>query len=584
MSPRQAEARGIGSEEIPPLSSSRLLRRTVAVVAPLLGLALLVYIIIFPVGYAIRQSFGDSGFTLQGYRQLPDLVDFGKVIPTTLIVSLTAVTVAVVLGSLGAWLIERTDMPGRRFLAYVPMLPLLMSPVIVAIGFVYLLDPRAGYLNALIRRVTGLGGADEGPINIYSTPMVGLLIGLYSASYVFPIVRAALVSIDGSFEEAARVSGSGRLRTLVFVTLPLVRPAMLAGGLLALVVAVAEFSIPSILGTRANVDVVSTEIYRLAKGYPVNAASATALSSGVIAVCLLALIPVYVSLGRTYRFEAVGSRGHSSRVKLGRLRWPAHVMMLVWMFVICVGPLVAVALAAFTKFWQPHLATEDFTFAHMSSILHDSDIWLSIKNSITYSLVASFVAVVLAFGVAYYRRYGAKKLARVADFIAVLPLGVPGIIFGVGFLVLFIRGPISLYGTGAALVLAYIAKFIPMAVRTLTGAVVQVRSELVEAGRVSGARQGRAVMTIVVPLVAPAIFASWSLMSIVMLREFPASALLYKSETRVMSVELFTLLDSSVSGQVASFALIVFVVGLLMMALLGVALSPLWRWATKAKR
>lgn len=566
---------GLGIERQVPLRRVRSwLSRRLPVV---LVLGAVAYVVIVPMGFVLRRSFGETGFAFEGYLDVLRSPAVRQFLSNTLIVTVMSVFIATVLGGVTAYLVARTDVPGRRWLTYAPMLPVFVSPLIMAIGYVYLLDPGAGYANVALRGILGIG-SDTGPIDVYSVWGVGLVMGFYSSAYVYPYARAGLVSLDGSFEEAARIAGAGRWRVLRTVTFPLVRPALAVGVLIALIISVAEFAIPSTIGSRAGVRVVSTEIFRYARGFPPQPVAAAALSVMVTLVSFLAFLPVYRTLKTSFRYEVVGARGHRSRVRLGRWRWPAFGVLASYVLIAGVAPIMGIALVSVSRFWQPNMTLDSFTLDHFRHVVADPNNWTAIRHSVQYALVGATVAVVLAFGIAYWRRYRQGRMARIADVLATIPLAVPGIAFGVGVLFLSLQGPIILYGTGISVLIAYVAKFIPLAQRALSGAVSQIKGELVEASRVAGAGELQTVRAIVGPLSAPAIFASWGLMTIVMLREFPASVLLTSSDNRVMSVQLFNLFQNLSGGPVGAYALIVLTVGIALLAAFGLLMAPVMGW------
>lgn len=544
------------------------------------------YLVIYPLIVVILRSLederGDGGPTLQNFRRVLTSRRFHDMLVNTGIIVVLGVTLSLIVGSLLAWLIERTDLPGRRLLSQVPLAPLFVSPLVMSIGFVFLLDPSVGYVNSALRWLPLIDGSD-GPINIYSVWGIGLSLGVYATSYVYPYVRAGLANMDSSLEEAARVGGASPFTVLRTVTVPLLKPSLLAAGLLSLIVTVAEYAIPSVLGSRRGVNTVSTEIVRYISQYPASPASGAALSLLVMAVTLLMLIPVHRALNQTHRYEVVG-RGTQGVTELGRWRWVWFAFVVGFVAVAAVLPLLAIAFVAVTKFWSPTISTANLTLEHVRTILFDDDrTWLSISNSLKYSFIAATIAVALAFIISYFRRFQRGKVATTVDVLGTIPLGVPSVILGVGFLFVSLRGPFVLYGTAGSFILAYTAKFVPLAIRALGASFSQVKTELMEASRVCGAGPVRSILRILFPLSAPGVQAGWLLMVIVMLREYPMSILLFNRDTTVMSVNLYRLMEGGLYGRAASFALLLFVVGVLVTSVAIVAMSPFQRWTRRTR-
>jgi iron(III) transport system permease protein len=346
------------------------------------------------------------------------------------------------------------------------------------------------------------------------------------------------------------------------ITLPLVRPAILAGALLALIVALSEFSIPTVVGARHDVSVLSTEIYHLTTQFPAQPEKASALSTILTATCVAMLFLVRRGLkGRDY--GVIGGRLARSRpVALGTWRIPMLVLMALLLMTLGVLPLAAIVTVAFLPYWKPDPRIDDMTLMHFRSVLDQAGTWPSISNSLVYAATAASLAVVIGFAALYLSRFGPRKTRGLLDYLLSLPLGLPATVIGVGYLFVFLRGPVVLYGTAAALIVAYVAKAMPIGGRALNTSLLQIRDELREAGRVHGASELAAILRIVVPLSLAGIGAAWWLMFIVMFREFAISVLLYTPTTSVVGVHLVNLWVHDQAGTVAAFALLTFGVGL----------------------
>jgi iron(III) transport system permease protein len=527
--------------------------------------ALLAYLVIYPIVVVVLRGLSspeDNGLSLRSYVDVFTAIETRRVIVNTVVVVLVAVSVSLVLGTASAWLVERTDIPFANALGIVPLFPLLVSPLVGAVGWVFLLEPSSGYVNVLLRALSGSKDR-SGPLDLFTPAGVGWIIGLYAVPYVSTYLRAALQVIDGSLEEAARICGASTMKVVWWVTLPLVRPAILAAAVLALIVALSEFSIPTVVGTRHDVSVLSTEIYHLTTQFPAQPEKASALSTVLTVTCVLGLFLARRNLaGRD--FAVVGGRLARARpISLGVWRVPMLSLMLLLLTLLGLLPLAAIVAVAVLPYWKPDPSLSDLTGMHFQHVLDRPDTWTAISNSLMYAGAAASLAVLIGFAALYLSRFGPLRTRGLLDYLVTLPLGVPATVIGVGYLFIFLRGPVVLYGTAAALVIAYLAKAMPLGGRALSTSLLQIKAELREAARVHGANELRALARIVAPLSVAGIGAAWWLMFIVMFREFAISVLLYTPSSTVVGVELVNFWVHDTVGTVAAFALLTFSIGLL---------------------
>src|SRR5690606_38238495 len=277
----------------------------------------------------------------------------------TAIVVIGATTIAVVSGVVLAWLVSRTDIPFARVLTIVPVMPLFFPPVVGAVAWVLLLAPEVGLINEFLRTVTG--GA-VGPVNIYNVWGVTWVVGIYITPYVYLMIANAFQQYDGAYEEAARTAGVPTLTVLTRITVPLLRPAIMAGAMLAFITALAQFSIPAIIGKTGNVDVYTTLIYDMLRSYPRQLDSAAVLSSLMVAVTMGVLWYQRRLLRRSSRFVTMSGKGlRRTRLSLGPWRWPLFVGIALYVLITVILPAFALLNVSLRRHWSSTLSLEGLT-------------------------------------------------------------------------------------------------------------------------------------------------------------------------------------------------------------------------------
>jgi iron(III) transport system permease protein len=551
-------------------AANRRTQSRAAAAAPYSGMAVLLAIvsvlIIFPIMVLVIGSFLSeppralhfdwSGVTLRNYIELVVSPGFADLIGNTLVSAISGTAGAVVIGSISAWLAVRSDLPGRRAVEVIALLPMFVSPLVGAFSWDILASPHSGLLN-LFGRAIGLPFG----FDIYSLSGIAFVFAIYYAPYAFLLIAAALRNMDATLEEASIMSGAGRLRTMLKVTLPLVSPALLSAALLVFVLLVSLFAIPAVLGEPGDIHVVSVRIWDLIGFAPPKVNQASALGV-LMMVVTMTLVWVQHRVTRNRSFVTVSGKGLRPRpVALGVARWPLAVLVFAFLLAVVLMPYAALVLIALRKnlYFSTLPALFDpsqFGFSHLASALSDPVVQTSLWNSLVVGLGTVLIGSVLYFAVAYTVNRTRLRGRRVLDIIMVLPVALPGLVIGLGYLWSWITIPVGLYGTLWIMILAYVSQFAPQGVRSITGSLVQIHNELEESSRLSGAGFLYTLRRIVVPLSWPGITAAMTFLLALSFREISTALFLYTADTQVFSVTMFDLWLRGSTDVVAVMALV----------------------------
>ncbi|GAA0935188.1 iron ABC transporter permease [Pseudonocardia zijingensis] len=508
------------------------------------------------IGIFSNSVLSDDGFTLHWYRDtlLSPLVLSATV--NTAIVVVGATVIAVVIGVGLAWLVSRTDLPFARWLTVIPVMPLFFPPVVGAVAWVVLLAPQAGLINAAIRSITG---KTTGPFDIYNVWGVTAVVGLYITPYVYLMIANAFRQYDSSYEEAARTAGAPMLTVLWRVTLPLLRPAITAGALLAFITAIAQFSIPALIGRTGNVEVYTTLIYDMLRRYPRELEPAAVLSSIMVVVTMVVLWIQRRLLRRSARFVTMGGKGlRRTRLALGPWRWPLFACVISYVVIAVILPMFALVNLSVRTYWAPTVGFDGLTLDNFRWVFDGYNRTVeSIFNSGYLSFVGATLGMLLSVLIAFIVVRGRVKGRRALDYLATFPAAVPATVLGAGLLMIYLGPPIALYGTNALLIIAYVAHLLPQGTRTATAAFQQVGSEMDEASFVCGAGWTTTFRRIVLPLVAPLIAGGWIFLFVLMTREVSASVLIASPQTPVVSIVLLDLWGNGDVPRLAAFSVVV---------------------------
>ena len=541
-------------------------RGAIAGVWVVLLLAILGFLVVYPVLTLLLGALTDTNPVVEGLslRHLsvanfltvvanPNVAD---ALANTLLACGGGTAIAVVIGLLFSWIVVRTNTPFRGFIAATSILPLFAPPLVAGVAWSILGSPKTGLINTAFK----WAGLDW-HVDFYSMSGLVFVFGIYYAPYVYMFTSSALHNMDPSLEEAAEISGASAFATLFSVTFPLIMPAIVSGMLLSFIVMLGIYGVPAVLGAPANINVLTTYIFKLTNWSPplYNTAAAVAIILMVVTGALVFLQQKVLS-GRSYTTVA-GKAFRPRTLDLGRWRWFTFSLGLIYLVIVVVLPMLALIVAAFRKFmFIRDIASlfdlRQYSLVHFNAIFDNPLTIRSIYNAVEVGLITAVVGGALAFAIGYTVHRTHVPGRRLIDLIATLPVAIPGLVIGVAYLWAWIGIPGGLYGTIWILALAFIARFMPDTVKALSTSFLQIHRELEEAAWVCGKGMLTTIASIVLPLARPGVIASMTLLFVLAIRELGSSLFLYTSNTMVMSVLLLDYYEGGNIGKTAAFSLV----------------------------
>jgi iron(III) transport system permease protein len=316
-----------------------------------------------------------------------------------------------------------------------------------------------------------------------------------------------------------------------------------------------------VLGTSANIPVLTTYIFTLTNWSPPLYSTAAAVAIILMAVTgALVLLQQRVLAGRSFTTVA-GKAFRPRALDLGPWRWFTLALALVYLFVVVLLPTLALIVAAFRRFlFIPTAASlfemKNYSLIHFYSIFDNPLTMRSIWNTMEVGLITAVLGGVLAFAIGYTVHRSQAPGRRGIDLVATLPVAIPGLVIGVAYLWAWIGLPGGLYGTIWILALAFVARFMPDTMKSLSTSFMQIHRELEEAAWICGKGLLGTIRTIVLPLARPGTVAAMTLLFILAIRELGSSLFLYTSNTMVMAVLLLDYYEGGNTGKTAAFSLV----------------------------
>ena len=516
-----------------------------------LFVAVLGYLVLAPLVRLQSRALEHHG---QGYGQAFGAPRFGRIVVDTIALAAGSLIIGLIMGTFLAWAASR--LPRRlRFLGIVPVLPIVVPAIASVVGWAFLLAPAPGYLNAVLRHLPWWSGRTVGPFNVYSLPWIVILTGIGLTSFVYLFVRSAFANISSDHLEAAQICGSSSLGVFFRVILPLLRPSLVYGGGVALLLGLGQFTAPLLLGGNQGITVLTTDLYSNVNATPVNYGAASAIGSPLLVFGLLIVLAQKWILGDQRRFVTHGGKGFRPATRPSRL---GALGLVLYGLVALVLPLAALIVVSLSRFWSSTVVPSQFTAQNFRSVFNDPGITTSITNSLTFAVISIAIVIPLGFVAASILLHGKqfRLLGGVLDVIVTLPLGVPAVLFGVGFLLTYSSAPLVLYGTKWVMILVYVTLMLPFSTRMQLSAFLSLGGGYQEAARTSGAGVLRTNLTVVLPLVRSALGGAAALMFVLLSHEFTASVLVRSVHTQVMGTALFDYWSDGSYPLVAAIALV----------------------------
>lgn len=433
-----------------------------------------------------------------------------------------------------AWLIARTDMPGRSKLEVLCWLGIFLPHLPLAFGWILLLDPRNGLVNTFIRDLIGIS-----PFNIYSFwGITWVHLASTAVFYKVVLLLPFFRRMAPALEEAAQMSGANQLTTILRITLPILAPALLSIGFLGFVISLEVFELELLLGLPAGIYVYSTLIYDFAREQPPLYGQATALGF-VFLIMMVSMAILYQWYIRSREFTTVTGRGFTpSRVHLGKWKYPAVALCYGYLLVSLAAPTVFLVLGSFMRRYGFFNLKNPYTLERWQALFADPVFLTSVKNTLIIATSVALVAIIIYSLVAYTVVRTRSAASQVTDVLAWLPWAIPGILLSLAMLWLILATPMRsvLYGSLTGIILAMVVKSSPVSTQMFKAAFLQIGKELEESAQVSGATWFTMYRRILLPLLAPSAVTVGLLTFMSSVRDIATPALLYASPTRPLSI------------------------------------------------
>ena len=515
-------------------------------------LAMIVFVIaIVPLLHTIDSAFyAETMFGLSDERSLDAVIEvytssrYLGFLWEALVLAVTVTCLALALGVSMAFLVARTNLRFRSLFDVLIIMPLFLSPFTGLIAWIVLGSEKTGFLNAAIAKAASFVGLEVGPVvQIWSYPGVVWVMLLFFCPFAYLFTVNNLRSMDASLEESARTTGATQFQAVMKITLPMMLPSIFAAGLLIFVLAAEIYTIPGIIGATAGFTTLPWQIYIDSTVAPVARAHAAAAGTVLLWITIFGILLQRRMTRVAERFVTIGGKGHKLKlIELGGWRWLGYGVIVFYILCAVVLPIGSLTLYSFMKYSTINFTPDVFTFDQYRRLFSIANTRVAITNTLMLGVISGGVCVIIGGLISYMEIRRPSFLAVLVAFLAVLPVAVPGVVYGIGLLWTYIKTP--LYGTVWILLLAYIAKYLPYAVVVSRSSIMQVNKELEESARMSGASNFVVLRKITMPLLKSALVGLFFFVMLMSIKELSASVLLYTQRGPVLSVLTWSYMES----------------------------------------
>lgn len=455
----------------------------------------------------------------------------------TLIYSVGVSVIAISFGLLLSFITTRTDTPGRGLLYYLPFLPLAFPVFLMNLGWIYLFGQNTGLANSLLKSLVGWT-----PFDIYTLGGMIWATGVAQIPISYLAIAPAMSSMNPVLDDASRISGGGVLFTARRITIPLLLPAIVSAFVLDLALAVESFEAPVMIGWPAGVDVLMSRIYLNTQNLvPPDYTTSSAYAMLTLAITM-SLFLVYNRLFRSAKsYQVVTGRGYSHRsVSLGRWKYVFLATVCIYLVVVVLLPLAMLVILSLERQWNAYSPLSDLSLDNYQFLFSGySGALGSLANSIPTWVLTATIVTVAAFLIAYTVYMTNVRGRGLLEGISVLPIAVPSLLIGFGFLWSFLTIRSGLWGTIGVLIIALVVTLLPQAIRALSGPILQIHSEQIEASRIAGASTIPTIRRVLLPLLRNSLIGTWLYVLIVASKAVGPLILLMTSQNQVLSTYIW---------------------------------------------
>ncbi len=453
----------------------------------------------------------------------------------TLSLLLAVGLISLVLGVSLAWIMARYEFTGKRIWKWLVLLPFAMPGYVLAYAYATIMAPGGIFHNFWVL----IGGDLASMPSLYSFWGVALILSLVNYPYVYLLTYMSLLKTNAHYEESALLAGASKTRVAWSITLPMARPAIIAGLALALMEVLADYGTVALLRYPTFTEAIVRQMQARFDPYGAAAIGAVVL---ILTISLM-LIERYFRGRKSYTQVVGGARAYQPQKLRGKslvLVSGFFLLVAVFAFFAPVAMLIRLSL--------------------MGSVI--PDLLSSLLSSLIVAFIGATVAVVVVLPIAYLNVRNKTFLSKISSYAVAMGYSLPGPVIAVGLTLLVTTFVPALFGGFVVLIFAYLVRFSPIALQSQEAAIQQVSTNLEDAARILGKSPIQTVREITLSLIKPAVFTAWILVFVDIIKELPATMMLRPLAFDTLAIQVWMMASEELWELAAAPALLIVIVGL----------------------
>jgi iron(III) transport system permease protein len=461
-----------------------------------------------------------------------------------------------VIGTLLAWLNERTNTPFKKVFFALSIVPLIVPGILFTVAWILLGSPKIGILNLTLQHILNTNYVF---FDVYSMGGMIWVAGLHYSPMAFLLMSAAFRYMDPALEESAMMSGANIFQILYHITVKLTWPAIFATILILFIRAIESFEVPALLGLPVGIRVFTSSIFQAIHRYPSQIGLASAYATTLLLITAGGIYFQSRLSGGGHKYSTMTGKGYRPHpLDLGKWRYLTGTIFTSYLLLIVLLPFLVLLWSSLQKFYRvPSLAAlQNLTLDAYRFVWDYPSIATAVRNSFLLSLGSATIVMFLTAVITWVVVKTSIPGRWLLDNLASLPLVFPGLVLGLSIMIFYLHVDIGVYGTLWILLIAYTTRFLPYGIRYNTASMLQIHKELEESAAMSGASWSTTFRKIILPLIKPGFVAGWIYILIVSIRELSSSILLYSAGTEVVSVVIWELWEGGQYVQLSALGVL----------------------------
>ncbi len=540
---------------------------------PILGIlciTLAFMLFLWPLLYLFKEAFIgiDGCFSLEYFQELAGDKNFVKVILNSLVINTGSTLLSALFGICFAYVMAYTDIPFKKIIHTLLLLPLVIPSYIMTLAWMQMF-----LKNSFFYRITHF--------ELYSYTGIILMFAVCQYPMVYLLCLSHFRKIPRELEQAADIYGCGRWKRFIKITMPMTKGTLANAMLLVFLSCLDNFGIVAFIGIPANIQVLSTDIYKTIISVTDNSFSLAAVKAIVLSIIAMAIIFLTRKVSEEERSGSSEKEDFAPRIILNRWRYPILIGVGFFIAIVSIIPFLTLIASALTKAKGVAFSLETASFANFNKILHNSKCLNGLRNSLFLAMLAAIICGVIGVLVSYYGERKRSFIAKHVQSMITFPYSIPGIILGLSLILTYAKSfhGFTIYGTIWILLLSYVIRFTSVILRSSNTAFNQLDSTMEEAALASGVGTKPIWSKVILPLTASPIASGIGLVMISSLMELTTSSLLWSGGTETVGVVIFNFTSAGMTNLASAYSSLI-----LLFLLIVVGCIRLCLWIGNARR